>query len=48
MKTYDVAFINCRDGGLDKKILMANSIADIVEYMENLGHTVMEVKIRLS
>lgn len=46
MKTFDVHFIDAKDGCGNHKILQANSAQDIQEYMAELGHTQVKISER--
>lgn len=41
-KTYSVHFIDARNGGYNHKLLEADSLEDMLGYMEYLGHSVVE------
>ena len=43
MKTYSVHFIDCKDGLPNHKLLEANSMNDVQQYMEELGHAVVSI-----
>jgi hypothetical protein len=45
-KLYSVKFIDARNGYGNHKLLEAYSEAEVREYMETLGHTVLEITER--
>lgn len=45
-KTYSVRFIDACNGGYNHKLLEADSLGDVLEYMEHLGHVVVECEER--
>lgn len=41
---YRVSFIDARDGYPNQKLLEADTIQDIYDYMSTLGHTVTSIE----
>lgn len=46
MKLYSVHFIDHKNGGYNHKLLEAENIGDIYEYMTSLGHEITSIELR--
>lgn len=45
-KLYSVHYIDHKDGLYNHKLLEADNIEDIYEYMESLGHKITSIELR--